>query len=283
MNNSLDYSLDDNVFESFGTTSSQMGFDYRNANINSTINSVTEDNIYPYVNLTSCNYSFYDHHQSSCSSSTFDCDNILGEDGRISLAYENLKHIPKRIAEKFSKDTTFLDLSYNCFRSLSFLTYFKALHTLILDRNSTLDESTLPYLPKLKILWVNNCDIQSIPKWIFRIQTQCPNLEQLSMLGNPGAKSLINGASAYENKDYILFIQRTLTNLKYLDGVPIDHENRSSSSSFSVSQSRQSSREEIRSDSKNNSLSTKGSRGNIRSLFRFRKTKRNVYTTSSSS
>lgn len=213
--------------------------------------------------------------------STYDCGNIIGEDGRISLAYENLKHIPKKIAENFSSDTTFLDLSYNCFRSLSFLTYFKVLHTLILDRNTSLDESTLPFLPKLKILWLNNCEIQTIPKWIFRIQSQCPNLEQLSMMGNPGAKSLINGGSVYENKDFHLFIKRTLTNLKFLDMIPIDHQIGTSSESVSVKTSQEN--ELSRYGTRNNSFNFKNNtKTNLKSLFRFKKNNQSIYTSSSS-
>lgn len=81
-------------------------------------------------------------------------DNILEEDGRISLAYENLRTIPRRIAEKFAMQTKFLDLSYNNFQNLSFLSFFEDLHTLILDRNTKLDSNTLPFLQNLKILWL---------------------------------------------------------------------------------------------------------------------------------
>lgn len=80
-------------------------------------------------------------------------DNILEENGRISLAYENLRTIPRRIAEKFAMQTKFLDLSYNNFQNLSFLTFFEDLHTLILDRNTNLEVNSLPFLPNLKILW----------------------------------------------------------------------------------------------------------------------------------
>lgn len=286
-NKSHDSSLDDNLFASCESSSFLGGLNGGNVNINSTTNTLTEDNSFFCDYLMTCSNDTYISHQqtspftslSSSPGSTFDCGNILGEDGRISLAYENLKHIPKKIAEKFSSDTIFLDLSYNCFRSLSFLTYFKVLHTLILDRNISLDESTLPFLPKLKILWMNNCEIQNIPKWIFRIQTQCPNLEQLSMMGNPGAKTLINGGSVYENKDFHLFIQRTLTNLKYLDGVPIDYQIGNSSDSVSIQTSRE--RDISRLEEKNYSFSMKSTRTNLKSFFRLKKT--NFYTTSSSS
>lgn len=96
--------------------------------------------------------------------------------GRIGLAYEKLTGIPKPIAERFSARTTILDLSYNNIQwvlshwlrtinwiiftkfasyssDLTFLAGFKLLNSLILDRNTTLDEKTLPYLPNLKLLW----------------------------------------------------------------------------------------------------------------------------------
>lgn len=244
--------------------------------------------MYPYDdNVVSwSNDSFYYLHQSAplsppCSSSNQHCDNISDEDGRVSLAYENLKHIPKRIAQKFSKDTTFLDLNYNCFKSLSFLTHFKALHTLILDRNVSIDESTLPFLPKLKILWLNNCDIKNVPKWIFRIQSQCPVLDQLSLMGNPGAKSLMSGATVYESRDFQLFIQRTLPSLKYLDGILIERENQSSTSS--VAKTAFQDKDNNRSDTKIVNTFSRGAKSNLRSFLRFRRNKQTACTTSSSS
>lgn len=257
-------------------------------NINiSNSSTIAQDNNYLYDYLLNSDDTLFSHHSpsftplSSSPGSTYDCGNILGEDGRISLAYENLKHIPKKIAEKFSSDTTFLDLSYNNFRSLSFLTYFKVLHTLILDRNTSLDETTLPFLPKLKILWMNNCEIQNIPKWIFRIQSQCPNLEQLSLMGNPGARSSINGGSDYENKDFYLFIKRTLVNLKFLDGIPIDHQIGTSSDSVNIKNSNAGNFKRL--EQKSHSFNLKSSKGNFKSLFRFKKANHNIYATSSSS
>lgn len=290
-NKSYDSSIDDHLFASCESSSFIGGINGGNIKVNSTTNILSEDNNYLCDYLMTCSDDTLISHQpslpftslSSSPGSTYDCGNILGEDGRISLAYENLKHIPKKIAEKFSSDTIFLDLSYNCFRSLSFLTYFKVLHTLILDRNISLDESTLPFLPKLKILWMNNCEIQNIPKWIFRIQNQCPNLEQLSMMGNPGARTLVNGGSVYENKDFHLFIQRTLTNLKFLDGVPIDQQIGNSSDSMSISIQTSRERDISRFEGPTSSFTMKSTRTNLKSFFRFKKTNHNLYTTSSSS
>ncbi|XP_055849673.1 uncharacterized protein LOC129914436 isoform X2 [Episyrphus balteatus] len=159
--------------------------------------------------------------------STFDCykmvsmtdhfgDNILEENGRISLAYENLRSIPKRIAEKFASKTKFLDLGYNDFTNLSFLMFFDRLHTLILDRNMHLDVNTLPFLPNLRILWINNCNISNIDAWLYRIEDQCPHIQQLSIMGNPGTMTLMN---AQANNDYRDYIFNKLPSLKYLDGI----------------------------------------------------------------
>ncbi|XP_055380963.1 uncharacterized protein LOC129611701 isoform X2 [Condylostylus longicornis] len=148
-------------------------------------------------------------------------NSVLGKDGRISLAYENLQNIPPKIAANFSNDTKFLDLSFNKFKDLSFLSYFKGLNTLILDKNPEPDETTLPYLPNLEILWLNNCNIINVPKWIYRIQLQCQNIKQLSLIGNPGARTLLTGANAMEEYDYRLFVTETLKTLTHLDGIPV--------------------------------------------------------------
>ncbi|KAH8358518.1 hypothetical protein KR093_000502 [Drosophila rubida] len=158
---------------------------------------------------------------SSCASEDAFTDIVLEDDNRISLAYENLCTIPRRLADKFAAQTKFLDLSHNNFKNLKFLSFFEDLHTLILDRNSNLDVNTFPYLPNLKILWINNCDICNITDWIHRIERRCPALEQLSCMGNPGIQTVFknHGPASAETyaRDYIL---QVLPNLKYLDGVP---------------------------------------------------------------
>ncbi|XP_023294046.2 uncharacterized protein LOC111677188 [Lucilia cuprina] len=163
-------------------------------------------------------------------------DNILEENGRISLAYENLRTIPRRIAEKFALQTKFLDLSYNNFHNISFLSFFEDLHTLILDRNTNLDVNTLPFLQNLKILWINNCDIKNVVEWIQRIRVQCPSLEYLSIMGNPGIREPFNYCSLnmLSNStnidslimptsivmDYREYVLQMLPQLQLLDGVP---------------------------------------------------------------
>ncbi|XP_054736646.1 leucine-rich melanocyte differentiation-associated protein-like isoform X1 [Anastrepha obliqua] len=165
-------------------------------------------------------------------------DNILEENGRISLAYENLRTIPGRIAEKFNTHTKCLDLSYNRFENLSFLSFFDELDTLILDRNCTLDVNTLPFLANIKILWINNCNISNMVEWIHRIQTHCPSLEHLSMMGNPGVNNEFVYSMSSTQKatcqemplppadiiNYRECIFNSLPQLKTLDGVARDNK-----------------------------------------------------------
>lgn len=80
---------------------------------------------------------------------------------------------------------------------------------------------------------INNCDIKNIVDWIQRIRSQCPTLEYLSIMGNPGIKEPINCCSLSLNMyamdssllptgvitDYREYILQMIPNLEYLDGI----------------------------------------------------------------
>ncbi|XP_052898255.1 leucine-rich melanocyte differentiation-associated protein-like isoform X1 [Anopheles moucheti] len=154
---------------------------------------------------------------------------------RLSLAYEQLSQIPRKIAEKFSRTTTILDLSYNEIKDLSFLTHFRQLNTLILDKNVQPDERTLPTLPNLELLWLNHCDINNLQNWIYRIRECCPSLKYLSLMGNPGATSSFNGNSTLEHNDYRLFVISILPQLRYLDDSEVTPAQRTQAKNFKQS------------------------------------------------
>lgn len=134
---------------------------------------------------------------------------------------------------------------------LTFLANFKILHTLILDNNVSLNEKTLLFLPRLRILWLNKCGITELPKWIQRIDICTPNIRQLSLIGNPGMRSSFNGGTSIENDDYMyvfvvalnvclkfnfythlncrIFVIGILQHLEYLDDVKITDTQRTKS------------------------------------------------------
>lgn len=154
-------------------------------------------------------------------SSSSQYNEMEGSGERLSLAYEKLSKIPRKIAEKFSKTTTILDLSYNDIKDLSFLSHFRQLNTLILDHNPQPDEKTLPSLPNLNLLWLNHCDIDNVQKWVYRIRDCCPSLRYLSLMGNPGATSSFNGNSTLEHNDYRMMVISILPQLRHLDDVEV--------------------------------------------------------------
>lgn len=112
-------------------------------------------------------------------------------------------------------------------RDLSFLGNFRHLTTLILDQNDGLHENTLPLLPGLRILWLNNCRLHNLAAWLRRLQTSCPSLEQLSLLGNPGCQSTFNGGTLAEHTDYRLFVIGALPQLVHLDDSAVTEAQRS--------------------------------------------------------
>ncbi|XP_031620200.1 leucine-rich melanocyte differentiation-associated protein-like [Contarinia nasturtii] len=148
------------------------------------------------------------------------------DDGRISLAYEHLPAIPRKIADKFALRTHTLDLSHNNIKDLMFLSNFKILHTLILDNNISLNEKTLPFLPSVRILWLNKCGIRQLAKWVHRINICTPNIQQLSLMGNPGIRSTFNGGSSLENNDYMMYVIGNLPYLEVLDDARITDDQR---------------------------------------------------------
>lgn len=92
-----------------------------------------------------------------------------------------------------------------CFarRDLIFLANFKNLHTLILDNNVSIDVNTLPILPSLRILWLNKCGVNQLQKFLRHINICAPNIRQLSLMGNPCARTLLNGSPPIENNNYM--------------------------------------------------------------------------------
>lgn len=87
----------------------------------------------------------------------------------------------------------------------------------------------------MQIFRINNCDIINVIDWIQRIRAQCPSLEYLSIMGNPGIREPLNfcnlnmfNSSNIESiimptsmvADYREYILQMLPHLQYLDGVP---------------------------------------------------------------
>lgn len=100
-------------------------------------------------------------------------------------------------------------------KNLSFLSQFKKIHSLILDKNINLDLSTLPQLPQLNLLWLNNCNLSGLNVVSGLIAKKCPNLKILSLMGNPCTLETVE----YE---YRKIIGLRFPNLEFLDDKILD-------------------------------------------------------------
>ncbi|CAB3235323.1 unnamed protein product [Arctia plantaginis] len=147
-------------------------------------------------------------------------------DSRLTLAYENLYEIPKTIVERFADHIKYLDLSHNKITNLDSLVYFKNLTSLIADSNPITEDCNLPPLPKLELLWLNRCKIASLYPWVGKLKESCPNLQYLSLMGNPAAPSYFNGGTFYEYLQYRLFVISQFPSLTHLDDRRVTEDQR---------------------------------------------------------
>ncbi|GJQ86288.1 hypothetical protein Trydic_g8984 [Trypoxylus dichotomus] len=145
---------------------------------------------------------------------------------RLSLAYERLHVMPKILLQELSAHVKILDISHNEFESVSFLSEFPELTTLICDHNNITSLAEFPYMPKLELLWMNFCKIRDLYPWANNLQQSCPNLKYLSLMGNPAAPSYLNGGNFYDYLQYRYFIISLFPNLLHLDDRTITDDQR---------------------------------------------------------
>ncbi|XP_062126178.1 leucine-rich melanocyte differentiation-associated protein isoform X2 [Drosophila sulfurigaster albostrigata] len=151
---------------------------------------------------------------------------VLDDDDNYSdkliLVQQNLRSMPKEIVERYADWTEHLDLSYNCLKDLSWLGEFEQLRYLVLDSNR-MHESQLRTLnkplPQLEVLMLNKNEFSDLTATIKLIRRLFPNLQYLSLHGNPICPDGLNlqPFSSYLKYDYDNFIAQSLSKLKFLD------------------------------------------------------------------
>ncbi|XP_015600694.1 leucine-rich melanocyte differentiation-associated protein isoform X2 [Cephus cinctus] len=145
----------------------------------------------------------------------------------LSLAFENLFHMPFDIIESYGSTLRTLDISHNKFsRNLYFLTEFENISSLNLDHNNIDAHSIFPSMPKLQLLWLNHNKIEDLFPFLKNLYTSMPNLRYLCLMGNKAAPSYLNGGSFYDYLQYRLFVISWFPKLVHLDDRIVTNEQR---------------------------------------------------------
>ncbi|CAG0893906.1 unnamed protein product [Darwinula stevensoni] len=149
---------------------------------------------------------------------------------RTELVYvgQDCKSIPRILANKYGESTTRLDMSFNALLSLQGIEKFCNLEELVLDNNQLGDTIRLAYNPYLRALSLNKNKISDLEGLVEMLSERVPNLEYLSLHGNPACPSQLsnrdhNEADYQRYRYYVLF---RLRKLKFLDSRMVTDEER---------------------------------------------------------
>lgn len=111
---------------------------------------------------------------------------FLWRSNQLTYIAQERQEIPTILAAKFGHLATRLDLSYNSLTSFKNINSFTNLNELILD-NNLLGDDQLDFVPnlRLKTLSLNKNKLTNLYKLVNSIKVCMPNLEYLSLIGNP--------------------------------------------------------------------------------------------------
>lgn len=145
--------------------------------------------------------------------------------GMLSGACKDLTEIPSDLGDTYGARTIQLDLSFNSIRSVSHLEKFTKLKTLILDNNAISDGATFELPPSVRILSVNNNNINDVASFLEGLSAVKNTLAQISLLKNPGCPSPYFGSDTDDYARFRLYVVYMLPKLEYLDSTKVtDHE-----------------------------------------------------------
>nr|XP_017100896.2 leucine-rich melanocyte differentiation-associated protein [Drosophila bipectinata] len=146
-------------------------------------------------------------------------------ESQLILVQNNLRTLPLELVRKHSGHTELLDLSHNSIKDLSWLAEFEQLRHLVLDSNR-MHEAHLRTLsrplPQLEVLMLNKNEFSDLPTTTRLIKRLFPNLQYLSLHGNPICPDGLelqpfSGYLRYDYQYYSNYIAQSLSKLKFLD------------------------------------------------------------------
>ncbi|XP_076361634.1 leucine-rich melanocyte differentiation-associated protein-like isoform X2 [Tachypleus tridentatus] len=131
----------------------------------------------------------------------------------VSFNNNNLQRIPPLLRHVYGKQAKCLDLRFNALRSLEELKHFTALEVLIIDNNELDDNTQFVRNTRLQELSLNNNKFTDLDNLMNQLSRCYPNMQYLSLLGNPGY--LKKDKDAYQHFRY--YVIHKFPKLKFLD------------------------------------------------------------------
>ncbi|XP_011262208.1 leucine-rich melanocyte differentiation-associated protein-like [Camponotus floridanus] len=152
------------------------------------------------------------------------------DNGRAWYTGQRTEKIPSGLVGVVGHNCLGLDLSYNELTTVSGVKDFEQLQELILDNNKLDDLKTLPCIPTLTTLSINNNKISNIDRALEQIRECCPNIEYVSLLGNPGCPDQLTNPVSTDEDDYdryrLYAIHILPPSLRFLDSRRITQQER---------------------------------------------------------
>ncbi|XP_018366038.1 PREDICTED: leucine-rich repeat-containing protein C10orf11-like isoform X2 [Trachymyrmex cornetzi] len=153
------------------------------------------------------------------------------DSGRAWYTGQRAEKIPNGLMKVINHNCLGLDLSYNELSTLSGIKDFEQLQELILDNNKLDNLKSLSHMPTLTTLSLNNNKIFNIDKALDRIRECCPNVEYVSLLGNPGCPDQLTNPTSTDEDDYeryrLYAIHILPPSLRFLDSRRVTQQERS--------------------------------------------------------
>lgn len=142
--------------------------------------------------------------------------------GTLSIVSQGLQTLGPEWAERYGKETTRLDVSYNNLTELSNLGGFEKLVGIVGDNNNIKSLSGLPKLPSLTELSFNNNKLLDLGGVCTAIQKANKKLRFLSLVGNPMNPFLeVHTQDTVDYSRYRLAVLYELPTLKFLDSTSV--------------------------------------------------------------
>lgn len=127
---------------------------------------------------------------------------FLWRANQLTYIAQDRHELPLILANRFGRLATKLDLSYNSLTSFKNINLFSNLNELILDNNNLKDEHLDFRLNlRLKTLSLNKNKLVDLFRLISNIKVCYPNLEFLSLIGNPLCPGPVLGASSANSNE----------------------------------------------------------------------------------